>query len=95
MVLEKTLESPLDCKEIKPVHPMNNQPWISTGKTDAEAEASIICPPGGKNWLIGKDPDVRKDWRQEEKGKTEEEMVGWHHQLNEHELEQALGFGDG
>ena len=74
IVLEKTLESPLDCKEIKPVHPKKkkNQSWIFTGKTHAEVKAPIICPPDGKNWLIGKDPDIRKDWRQEEKGKT-----GW------------------
>ena len=72
MVLEKTLESPLDCKEIKPVHPKKNQSWIFTGKTNAEVEAPIICPPDGKNWLIGKDPDIRKDWRQKEKRKT-----GW------------------
>ena len=78
VVLEKTLEIPLDCKEIKPVHPKGNQPWIVFGRTDAEAEASILWPPDGKNWLIGKDPDAGKDWRQEEKGTTEDDMVGCH-----------------
>ena len=95
VVLEKTLESPLDCKEIQPVHPKENQSWIFTGRTDAEAEAPIIWPPAAKNWLIGKDPDAGKDRGQEEKGTTEDEMVGWHHQLDEHEFEQALGVGDG
>ena len=92
---EKTLESPLDCKEIKPVNPTGNQLWIFTGRTDAEAEAPILWPPDAKNWLIGKYPDAGKDWRQEEKGTTEDEMVGWHHWLNGHEFEQALGVGDG
>ena len=87
VVLEKTLESPLDCKEIKPVHPKGNQSWIFIGRTDAEAEAPILWPPDVKNWLIGKDPEAGKDWRQEKKGKTEDEMVGWHHQLNGHEFE--------
>ena len=95
MVLEKTFESPLDGKEIKPVYPKGNQSWIFTGTIDAEVEAPIICLPDGKNWLIGKDPDVRNDWRQEEKGKTEDETVGWHHQFDGHELEQALRVGDG
>ena len=95
MVLEKTLESPLDCKEIQPVHPKGNQSWIVIGRTDAEAEAPIIWPPNAKNWLIGKAPDAGKDWGQEEKGTTEDEMVGWHHQLIGHEFEQALGVGDG
>ena len=95
MVLEKTLESPLDCKEIQPVHPKGNQPWTFIGRTDAEAETPILWPPDGKSWLIGKDPDAGKDWGQEEKGKTEDEMVGWHHQLNAHEFEQALGVDDG
>ena len=95
MVLEKTFESPLDGKEIKPVPPKGNQSWIFTGRIDAEVEAPIICLSDGKNWLIGKDPDVRNDWRQEEKGKTEDETVGWHHQLDGHELEQALRVGDG
>ena len=75
MVLEKTLESPLDCKEIQPVHPKGSQSWIYIGRTDAEAETPILWPPGRKNWLIGKDPDAVKDWRQEEKGTTEDEMV--------------------
>ena len=86
MVLEKTLESPLDYKEIQLVHPKGNQSWIFIGKTDAEAEALILGPPNVKNWLIGKDPDAGKDWRWEEKGMTEDEMVGWHHRLNGHEL---------
>ena len=76
MVLEKTLESPLDCKETKPVYPIGNKSWIFIGRTDAEAETPILCPPDVKNWLIGKDPDAGKDWRQEEKGMTEDEMVG-------------------
>ena len=95
MVLEKNLGSPLDYKEIKPINPKGNQPLIFIGKTDAEAETPTLWPPDAKNWLIGKDPDVRKDWRQEEKGTIEDEMVGWHHQLNGHEFEQALGVGDG
>ena len=95
MVLEKTLESPLGCKEIKPVHPKGNQSWIFIGRTDAEAETPILWPPDVRNWLIGKDPDAGKDWRWEEKGMTEDEMVGWHHQLDGHEFEQASGVGDG
>ena len=95
VVLQKTLESPLDCKEIQPVNPKGNQPLIFIGKTDTEAETPILRPPDAKNWLIGKDPDVRKDWRQEEKGTIEDEMVGWNHQLDGHEFEQALGVGDG
>ena len=87
VVLEKTLESPLDCKEIQPVHSKRNQSWIFIGRTDAEAEALILWPPDVKNWLIWKDPDAGKDWRQEKKGKTEDEMVGWHHWLNGHEFE--------
>jgi len=79
VVLEKTLESPLDCKEFKPVNPKGNQPWIFIGKTDAKAETPILWPPDAKNWLIRKDPDAGKNWRQEEKGMTEDEMVGWHH----------------
>ena len=86
-VMLKTLESPLDCKEIKPVNPKGNQSWIFIGRIDAEAETPILCPPDAKNWLIGKDPDAGKDWRQEEKGMTEDEMVGWHHWLNGHEFE--------
>ena len=95
VVLEKTLEGPLDCKEIKPVNPEGNQFWLFIGKTDAEAKAPIIWPPDAKNWLIGKDPDAGKNWRQEEKGPTEDKMVGWHHWLDGHEFEQALGVGDG
>ena len=93
VVLEKTLESPLDCVEIKPVHPKGDQSWIFIGRTDAEAETPIFWPPYGKNWLIGKDPG--NDWRQEEKGMTEDEMVECHQQVNGHEFEQALGFADG
>ena len=95
VVLEKTLESPLDFKEIKPVNPKGNQSWIFIGKTDAEAETPILWPPDVKNWLVTKDPDAGKDWRQEEKGTTEEGMVGWHHQLDGHEFEQTPGVGDG
>ena len=84
VVLEKTLESPTDCKEIQPVHPKGNQSWMFTGRTDVEAETPILWPPDAKNWLIWKDPDAGKDWRQEEKGMTEDEMVGWHHRLNGH-----------
>ena len=91
--LEKTVESPLDCKEIKPISPKGNQPWIFIGRMDAEA--LILRPPVAKNWLIGKDPDAGKDLRQEEKGTTKDEMVGWHHKLDGHEFEQALGVGDG
>ena len=86
VVLEKTLESPLDCKEIQPVHPKGNQSWVFSGRTDVEAEAPILWPPDAKSWLIWKDPDAGKDWRQEEKGMTKDEMVGWHHQLNGHEF---------
>ena len=95
VVLEKTLESPLDCKEIQPVNPEGNQSWIFIGRTDAKAEAPILWPPDAKKWLIWKDPDAGKDWRQEEKGTTADEMVGWHHWCDGHELEQALGVGDG
>ena len=93
VVLEKTLESPLDGKEFKPVSAKGNQSWIFTGRTDAEAETPILWPPDVKSWLTGKDSDTGKDWRQE-KG-TEDEMVGWHHRLNGHEFEQAPGVGDG
>ena len=86
VVLEKTLESPLDSKEIKPVNPKGNQPWIFTGRTDAEAEAAILWPPDVKSWLIGKDSDAGEDWGQEEKGVTEDEMIGWHHRFNGHEF---------
>ena len=85
VVLEKTLESPMDCEEIQPVHPKGNQSWIFIGRTDVEAETPILWPPDVKNWLIGKVPDAGKDWRQEEKGMTEDEMFGWHHRLNWHE----------
>ena len=95
VVLEKTLKSPLDCKEIKPVNPKGNQPWIFIGRTDAEAEAPIRWPPDKKSRLNGKDPDAGKDWRQEEEGTTEDEMVGWHHWPNGYEFEQALEDGEG
>ena len=95
VVLEKILECPLDCKKIQPVHPKGNQSWIFTGRTDAETETLILWPPDVKNWFIRKDPDAGKDWRQEEKGRTEDEVVGWHHRLNRHEFEQAPGIGDG
>ena len=94
VVLEKTLESPLGCKEIKPVHPKGNQPWIFFGRTDAKAVAPVLWPPDAKSQLIGKDPDAGKDWRQEER-KTEDEMVGWDHWLNRYEFEQTLGDGEG
>ena len=87
VVLEKTPESPLDCMEIKSVNSKGNQSWIFIGRSDAEAEAPILWPPDGKNRIIWKDPDAEKDWRQEERGMTEDEMVGWHHQLNGHEFE--------
>ena len=92
VVLERTPESPLDSKEIKPVNPKGNQSWIFIGRTDAEAP--ILWPPDANSWLIRKDPDSGKDWRQEEKGTTEDEMVGWHHWHNGHEFEQALGDGE-
>ena len=95
VVLEKTLENPLEWKEIKPVNPKGNQSWIFTGRTDAEAETPILWPPGKKNWVVGKDPDAGKDWRREEKGTTEDEMVGWHYWLDGHEFELALGVDDG
>ena len=95
VLLEKILESPLDCKEIRRVHPKGNQSWVFTGKTDTEGEAPILRPADAKNWHIGKDPDSRKDWRQEEKRTTEDEMVGWHHQFDWYEFEQAPGVGDG
>ena len=94
VVLEETLESPLDCKEIKPVRPKGNQPWIFNGRTDAKAEAPIFWPLDAKSRLTEKDPDAGKDWRQEEKGATEDAMVGWHHWVNEHEFEQALRDGE-
>ena len=93
--LEKTLESPLDCKEIKLINPKGNQLRIFIGRTDAEAEAPILWPPDAKRWLIRKDPDAGRDWRQEEKGMAEDEMVGWHHWIDGHEFEQALGVCEG
>ena len=87
VVLKKILESPLDSKEIQPVNPKGNQSWIFTGRTDAESKTPILWPPAAKNWLTGKDPNAGKDWRQEEKGTTEDDMVGWHHWLNGHEFE--------
>ena len=95
VVLEKTLDSPLDCKEIQLVHPKGNQSWIFIGRTGVEAEIPILWPPSVKNWFIGKDPDAGKDWGWEEKGTTEDEMVGWHHQLNGHEFKLTPGVGDG
>ena len=95
VVLEKTLESPLECKESKPVNPIGNEPCIFIGRPDAKAEAPILWLPDPKIWLFGKDPDAEKDWRQAEKGMTEDEMVGWHHRLNGHEFEQILGDRDG
>ena len=94
VVLEKTLESPLDCKEIKPVHPKGDQSWIFIGRIAAEAGIPLLWPPDVKSWLTGKDPDAGKDWRRE-KGTAEDEMVGWHHWLNWHESEQAPEVGDG
>ena len=94
-MLEKTPESPLDYREIQPVHPKADQSWVFIGRTDAEAETPILWPPDEKNWLIGKDSDAGKDWGQEEKGTTEDEMVGWQHRLNEYEFEWALRVGDG
>ena len=95
VVLENTLESPLDCKEITVVNPKGNQSWIFIGRADAKAEAPNLWPPDVKSWLIRKDPDSGKDWRQEEKGMTEDEMVGWHHQINGQEFEQAPVDGEG
>ena len=95
VVLEKTLENPLDCKEIKPVNRKRNQSWILTGRIHAKAKAPIFWPPDVKNWLTGKDPDAGKDWSQEEKGTTEVKMVGWHHRLNGHEFEQTPGDSEG
>ena len=92
---QMTLESLLDSKESKPINPKGNQLWIFIGRTDAEAEAAILWPPDVKSWLIGKDPDAGKDWRQEEMGATEDEIAGWHHQFNGHEFEQTAGDGEG
>ena len=93
VVLEKTLESPFDCKQIQPTHPKGNQSWIFIGRTDA-AETPILLPPDAKNWLIGKDPDAGKNWRQEEKGLIEDEMVGWYHPHNGHEFDLAMGVSE-
>ena len=95
VVLEKTLESPLDCKEIQPVHPKRDQSWVFIGRTDFEAETPILWPPHVKSWLIGKDPDAGRDWGQQEKGMTENEMAEWHQRLNGHEFEWTPGVGDG
>ena len=95
VVLEKTLESPLDCKEIQPVHSKGDQSWVFIGRTDAEAETPVLWPPHAKSWLIGKDSDAGRDWGQEEKGTTEDEMAGWHHQLGGHEFEWTPGVDDG
>ena len=95
VVLEKTLESPLNCKKIKPDNSKGNQPWILIGRNNAEAETPILWPPDAKSWLTGKDHDAGKDWRQEEKGMTKDEMVGWHHRLDGHEFEQTLGDDEG
>ena len=95
VVLEKTLESPLDFKEIQPVNPKGNQSWIFIERTDAEAETPILWPPDTKSHLIRKDSDAGKDWSQEEKGMTEDEMVGWHHRLDGHDLEQTPGDSEG
>ena len=91
VVLEKTLESPLGCKKIQPAHPKGDQSWVFIGKTDAEAETPILWPPHVKSWLVGKDPDAGRNWGQEEKGMTEDEMAGWHHRLDGHKFEQSLG----
>ena len=95
VVLEKTLENPLDYKEVQPVHPKGDQSWVFIGRADVEAETPILGPPDVKSWLIWKGPDAGKNWRPEEKGTTEDEMVGWYHWLDEHESEQAPGIGDG
>ena len=94
-MVEKTLESPLDCKEIQPVHPEGDQSWVFIGRGDAEAETPILWPPHAKSLLTGKDSDAGRDWRQEEKGMTEDEMAGWYHRLDGHEFEYILGVGDG
>ena len=95
VVLEKTLESPLNCKEIQPAHPKGDQSWVFIGRTDAKAETPVLWPPLAKSWLIGKEPDAGRDWGQEEKGTTEYEMAGWHHQLDGHKFEWTLWVGDG
>ena len=95
VVLEKTLESPLDCKEIQPVHPKGDQSWVFIGRTDAEADTPILWPPHAKSWLVGKDSDAGRDWGQEEKEMTEDEMARWHHWFDGHEFEWTPGVGDG
>ena len=95
VVLEKTIESPLDCKKIQPVHPKGDQSWVFIGRTDVEAETAVLWPPDAKSWLIWKDPDSGKDWGQEEKGRTEDEMIAWHHWFSGYNFGWALGFGDG
>ena len=95
MVLENTLESPLDCKEIQPVHSKGHQPWLFFGRNEAKAETLVVWPPDAKSWLTGKDSDAGRDWGQEEKGTTEDQMSGWHHWLYGHEFEWTLGVGDG
>ena len=95
VVLEKTLESPMDCKEIQPVHSKGDQSWVFSGRNDAKAETPVLWPPHVKSWFIGKDPNVRRDWGQEEKGMTEDEMAGWHHWLDGCEFEWNPGVGDG
>ena len=95
VVLEKTLESPLDCKEIQPVHPKGDHSWVFIGRTDAEAETLVLWPLDVKSWLFWKDRDAGKDWGQQEKGMTEDEMVGWHHRLDGHGYGWTLGVGDG
>ena len=95
VVLEKTLESPLDCKEIQPVHPKRDQSWVFFGRNDAKAETPVLWPPHAQSWLIGKDSDAGRDWGQEKKGTTEDEMAGWHYQLDGHEFEWTLVVGDG
>ena len=95
VVLEKILESPLDCKEIQPVHSEGDQSWVFIGRTNSKAETPVLWPPHAKSWLIGKDPNAGRDWGQEEKGMTEDEIVGWHHWLDAHEFVWTPGVGDG
>ena len=95
MLLKKTLEGPLGCKEIQPIHPKGDQSWLFFGRNNAKAETPVLWPPHAKSWPIGKYPDAGRDWGQEEKGTTEDEMAGWHHQINGHESECTPGVGDG
>ena len=95
VVLEKTLESPLDCKEIQPVHSEGDQPWDFFGRNDAQAETPVLWPPPAKSWLMGKDSDAGRDWGKEKRGTTEDEMAEWHHRLDGHEFEWTPGVGDG